>query len=232
MSTRIAQGFALSAALSAALLGGCAAITVAQMELPAALSGAVPQVFQGLRYGRQGRFDLDGATVRFERSADRLQLFDALSQDKAAVSYTLERAGQLAVRAQCRARRTEVSLGVLVGAARPLHVQCEWSGGATARLDIAERSAAAGTRQEREGRYTEGDTVFEIRSVHRLQGSPLPLAQPAGYVVLRGGQAVGALELTDSVPRLWAIGPPAQQQSVVHAAVALGLLWDPGAMAP
>ena len=102
----------------------------------------------------------------------------------------------------------------------------------TARLDIDERAGAAGTRQVREGRHSEGDVVLDIRSVHRLQGSPLPLAQPAGYVMSRGGQVVGAVELTDSVPRLWATGPAAQQQAVTHAAVALGLLWDPGSMAP
>ena len=70
--------------------------------------------------------------------------------------------------------------------------------------------------------------ALELRSVHRVQGSPLPLEAPIGYVFLADGRAVGAVELNGLSPRVWrpAVGLPLRD-GVTHAALTLALLWDP-----
>ncbi len=215
------------AALAALLLAGCAHVKPARMTLPDALvaDGAPLEELplQGVGGKARGEFRLGPVGGRFERSASRLELFDAtVNLDRASVRYSL---GDL--EAACRARRNELQRGALALPLRPFTVSCEWSDGARLTLD-AEAPAAGGTQAGRRGRYEAAGLALELRSEHRLQGAKWPLAQPAGYVLLNQGVPVAALDLTGITPRLWrprATSP--EQQAATRAAIALALLWDP-----
>lgn len=207
----------------ALLLGGCAGLPAAQMALPAPLATTAPETVQGLGGGRSGNFQLGGEAGRFERSASRLALFDAaLVNDRASASYSSG-----GVTASCRARQTEAGAGIVSIAPRPYGLACSFGGSLQGTLTLAASGGAAGTRAERSGSASLGGVPLEVRSVHRVQGSPLPLEAPIGYVFLQGGQPVGAVEL-NGAPRLWrpAAGS-ALHAAVTHAALALMLVWDP-----
>ena len=222
-----------TAVLGAAIALGACAIAPARMALPEALAAAPPLAFTGLGFGRSGSFDLAGQTVRFERTADRLSFFDTLSYDRAALRFSIQAAGGAETLAVCKARRVEGTLGMVSGALRPFSLGCDFTGTPAGRLDLVETPAAAGTRAERAGRYSAGSLTLELRSVHELQGTALPLPQAAGYVLWHQGRPVAALELTDTRPLLRrAVDSGPLADAVTHAAVALALLWDPAATAP
>lgn len=207
----------------AALAGGCAGLPTARMALPESLAAQAPLTLQGLGGGRAGEFALGAERGRFERGADRLTLFDALSVDRVAARYSTE-----ATRASCRGRQTEVSLGVLNAQPRPFEVQCQYDGAFAGTLTLRGASGAAGTQQQRSGRLAAGGVVVDFASVHRVQGSSLPLSFPAGYLLSVEGRPVAAVELTDTRPRVWLpTGPAPVAAAATHAALTLALLWDP-----
>lgn len=216
------------AALAALLMAGCAHVKPARMALPETLAAADAPFeelpLQGVGGKARGELRLGASGGRFERSASRLELFNAsVNLDRASVRYSLD-----GTEAECRARRNEVQRGALALPVRPFTVSCEWSDGARLTLD-AEPMAAGGTQEARRGRYEAGGLVLELRSEHRLQGTKWPLAQPAGYLLTKQGLVVAALDLTGVTPRLWrprAASP--EQEAATRAAIALALLWDPG----
>lgn len=216
--------FRFPAVVLMALASACAALPAAQMALPESLAAQTTRVVQGLGAGRSGEFELGGERGHFERGADRLAVFDAVTFDRVSAGYTTS-----TTRASCRGRQTEVTLGVITGQPSAFEVQCRYDGPFAGQLTLRGVSGAAGTQQQRSGRLTAAGVTIDIASVHRLQGSPLPVALPAGYVLSIEGRAVGALELTDSrQPRVWLPSAPGPQQSAVtHAALTLALLWDP-----
>lgn len=67
--------------------------------------------------------------------------------------------------------------------------------------------------------------------MHQVEGSALPLAAPIGYLIERGAQPVAAVELNGTVPQLRLPDPsqPDVRRATLLAALALALLWDPGA---
>jgi hypothetical protein len=223
-------------AASAAGLAGCAGLPAAQMALPAPLAERAPEPIQGIGLGRQGSFALGNDQVSFTRGRDRLELFDVVSFDRSPVRYTLRRADGRTLEAACRGRQNTVTLGVLQGNAKPFSFECEWrqpAQGRVAGMTVSAPSWIPGTRAERNGRFTLGDTTLELASVHRVQGSPLPLEQPIGYVMSHRGQPVGAVELNGPTPRLWRpAGSDALAEPVTLAALALALLWDPAGAVP
>jgi hypothetical protein len=212
------------ATLPAALaLGACAGLPTARMALPAALAAQPPLTVAGLGGGRTGEFRLAGERGRFERGADRLTVFDTLSFDRVSARYRTDQTA-----ATCRGRQTEGSVGVLTGQPRPFEFQCQYEGAFAGQLTLRGQSGAAGTQQQRSGRMTGGGVVVDIVSVHRLQGTSLPLAAPAGYLLSVDGQPVGAVELTDTRPSVWLPpGPAPVSAAVTQAALTLALLWDP-----
>jgi hypothetical protein len=207
-----------------ALVSACAALPAARMTLPEPLAAQTASVVQGLGAGRSGEFALGSERGRFERAADRLAIFDALTFDRVAAGYTTP-----TTRASCRGRQTEATLGVITGRPRAFEVQCQYEGAFTGQLTLRGASGVAGTQQQRSGRLSAAGVTIDIASVHHLQGSLLPLAFPAGYVLSIEGRPVGAVELTDSQqPRVWLPSAPAlQQAAATHAALTLALLWDP-----
>jgi hypothetical protein len=235
-TTTSPRAWAAALACVAALLAGCASLPAAQMTLPAPLAAATPEAVQGIGYGRKGEFALGTERVGFSRGRDRLEVFDVVSFDRSPVRYALTRAGGNLVEASCRGRQNTVTLGVLQGNAKPFSYECEWRQhpqGRVAGMTVTAPSWIPGTRAERSGIFTVGATTIEVKSVHNVQGSPLPLEQPIGYVMSHQGRPVGAIELNGSTPRLWrpATGD-ALAEPVTLAALALALLWDPAGAVP
>jgi hypothetical protein len=211
------------AVLGTAVVGACAGLPVARMTLPEPLLSQPPLVLQGLGGGRSGEFRLAGERGRFERGADRLTVFDTLAFDRVTARYSTE-----TTRAACRGRQTEGTLGVLSGSLRPFELQCEYEGSFVGTLTLKGSAGAAGTQQQRSGRLAAGGVVLDFTSVHRVQGSPLPLSFPAGYLLSIDGRPVGAVELTDTQARVWLPAAPAPATAAAtHAALTLALLWDP-----
>ena len=67
--------------------------------------------------------------------------------------------------------------------------------------------------------------------MHALEGTPLTLEAPIGYVVEQSGRAIGAIELNGSTPRVWLPTDDAtQRRGVLLAVMPLALLWDPAAL--
>jgi hypothetical protein len=225
-------------ALFALALAGCAMPKAARMERPAALQSLPEERLEGVGGSRNGTWKLAGIEGRFERSADQLGLFDTVTRDRASVRVTWGGSGELT----CRAAQVDATVGIVQAAVRPFAMDCVARGlrGSTAtaaagapasegRLRLEGRAGGtAGTQQERNGRWQAGDTVLEVRSVHRLEGTPIPSTAPFGYVLSRGGTPVAAVEVDGARPRLWRppAGAPLHEDSTV-VLVALALLWDP-----
>lgn len=211
-------------------LCACAGLPAARMQLPAALAGATPDTLRGLDGGTRGEFQLPGATGRYERSASKLSLFETVDRSRASARYTLRWGDGREVSADCVGREVTLTVGVIGGRTRPFELQCQWRG-TTAAMTLADRGfvgAAAGTRSERQGRLQFDGGELQLQSVHRVEGSPLPLDVPIGYVVTHQGRAVGAVELNGRTPRVWrpAAGD-ALHEPVTLAILALALVWDP-----
>ena len=234
MTTMTTMHTQWAAAAAAASIGaGCASLPPAEMELPAVLATAAPQTIEGLKAGRSGQLQVAGETARYERGASRLDVFGVIAQDRATVQYTLARDGTAA---SCKLIGNTGAVGVVQVPLKRAAYACEYRrDGAPLpqRLDLRAVDAAYGTRDERRGRFSAGTTVVELQSVHRVQGSSLPLAAPIGYVFSHEGRPIGAVELNGLKPRLWRLDAPAPvAEAVTHAAIALALLWDPAQANP
>ena len=232
----LAAALAGAAVLSTTLLAGCASLPAAQMALPAPFAASAPEPVQGIGLGRKGEFTLGTVRVSFSRGRDRLEIFEIASFDRSPVRYALTRTDGALIEASCRGRQNTVTLGVLQGNAKPFSFECEWRQhpqGRVAGMTVTAPSWIPGTRAERSGNFTLGATTLEVKSVHNVQGSRLPLEQPIGYVMSHQGRPVGAIELNGSTPRLWRPTPSdALAEPVTLAALALALLWDPAGAAP
>ena len=213
-----------AAAAAASIAAGCASLPPAEMELPAVLATTAPQTIEGLKAGRSGQLQVAGETARYERGASRLDVFGviALARDGTAAS--------------CKLIGNTGAVGVVQVPLKRAAYACEYRrDGAPLpqRLELQAIDTAYGTRDERRGRFSAGTTVVELQSVHRVQGSSLPLAAPIGYVFSHEGRPIGAVELNGLKPRLWRLDAPAQvAEAVTHAAIALALLWDPAQANP
>jgi hypothetical protein len=218
-----------AAALVASLsLGACASLPTARIELPDHLAAIAPLTLEGPIGVARGDFRLGELQGSFERQASRLDLFGRLAQDRALVSYRLQGDG---LRADCKLIGNTATLGALQLPLKRANYACSFSRDGQAlpqRLELKAEDAAAGTREERRGSFVAGNVTLELQSLHRVQGSPLPLPAPAGYLMRHQGQVVAALDLNDVRPRLWQRAPDAAASAaVLQASLALALLWDP-----
>jgi hypothetical protein len=207
-------------------LAACAGLPAAKMELPSELTPAQAHTLP-VPGTRSGQFDLPmtlgGGSVRFERSADRWSFFGSADIDRATLKLRWDTDVPPARERQCRLRRTGLQVAGVGLDLQPARLLCE---GAGARLELQERPGAA--RAGRSGSFTGGTQTLEIRSVHRIQGTPLVQAEPVGYLLLADGRPVAALDLLDTRPVLRvADGAPGQRQAAVEAALLLALSWEP-----
>lgn len=215
-------------AAAALTLSACAGLPAAQVALPAPLAAQTPELVEGIGVGRNGSFALGAATGTFSRGRDRLELFDIVNWDSAKTRYALTLADGARTEAACKGKAVEVAWRVLAADARPFSFECEWRGARSAQLAVNAPALAVGMKAERTGRFTMNGLALEVRSLHDVQGSPLPLEAPIGYLFSQGGRPVGAIELNGPVPRLWRPAPvDPLHEPVTLAALALALLWDP-----
>jgi hypothetical protein len=218
----------MAALLATSVLGACAALPAARIELPDTLAGVAPLAMESPLGAARGDFRLGALHGSFERHASRLDLFGRLAQDRALVRYTLLRDG---LRADCKLVGNTATAGVLQLPLERARYACTFSRDGQPlpqRLDLRAVDAAAGTREERRGSFVAGPITLDVQSLHRVQGSPLPLPAPVGYVMRHRGQVVAALDLNGTQPRLWQHTPDAATSAAaVHAGLALALLWDP-----
>lgn len=70
------------------------------------------------------------------------------------------------------------------------------------------------------------DGALTVRSLHALEGSPIPLGSPAGYALERDGQAVAAVEAINA-GRAWIPGAAEADPGAIPAALAALLLFQP-----
>jgi hypothetical protein len=225
--------------LTTLALSGCAALPPAHMALPPDLPARTEATaITGMGGGTRGSFTVAGADGSFNRSATRLALFDDLAVfDRGGAGFTLAGPGAApAIAAVCSQRQTTVNLGIVGFAAKPLAYECDFKrdGQAlAARLSLQEARDGSGqltAQAQRRGLLQWQGATLTLRSVHQVQGSPLPLQTPIGYLFEAEGRgAVGAIELNGLTPALWL--PPASEpqlrQAVLIAAVALAVFWDP-----
>jgi hypothetical protein len=218
----------VAALLATSVLGACAALPAARIELPDSLTTVAPLTMESPIGVARGQFRFGDLQGSFERQASRLDLFGRLAQDRALVSYTLQPDG---LRADCKLIGNTATLGVLQLPIKRAHYACTFSRDGQPlpqRLYLRVEDAAAGTREERRGSFVAGGITLDVQSLHRVQGSPLPLPAPVGYVMRHQGQVVAAIDLNDVRPRLWQRAPDAAgSAAVLQAGLALALLWDP-----
>lgn len=77
------------------------------------------------------------------------------------------------------------------------------------------------------GELRGGDRRWTVRSIHALQGSPIPLGEPAGWALERDGRVVAMVETTGA-GRVWMDDAAPEAGAVAAAATAL-LLFAPEA---
>jgi hypothetical protein len=213
----------------------CSAIQPAQMALPPELPARTESIaIEGMGGSTRGSFRVAGTSGSFTRSAQRLALFDELAVfDWGGTSFTL--AGPPAVAAVCKMRQTTVNIGIVGFSPKPMAYECDFridGQPVAARFSLQESRDGTGTltaQAQRRGLLQWPGSTLALRSVHQVQGSPLPLQTPIGYVFEAQGRAVGAIELNGLTPALWLppAGDPQLRQAVLVAAVALAVFWDP-----
>jgi hypothetical protein len=214
---------------------GCAAVKPAQMVLPEGLVTASNEVvLRDLGGGRNSEYTLAGNHGQFRRTNDRLDVFDIVSFDWGGSHVTVEGADVTQpVTAKCGLRQVTAGWRIVRFAAKPLAYECEYTG-IDAALSLQEAKStqdALMNKARRRGEARIDGMVLELRSVHELEGTPLTLEAPIGYVIEHSGRAVGAIELNGSTPRVWLpVDDAGQRRAVLLAVMPLALLWDPAAL--
>ena len=225
----------LLAATVALVFTGCAAIRPAQMALPEGLGASSDEVaLSGLGGGREGAYTLAGNHGQFRRTNDRLDVFDIISFDWGGSRVTVEGVDVAPpISATCGLRQITAGWRIVRFAAKPLAYECEYTG-IDAGLSLQEAKSTQDSlmnKARRRGEVRVAGMVLELRSVHELEGTPLSVEAPIGYVVEHAGRAVGAIELNGSTPRVWLPTDDAEQRrAVLLAVMPLALLWDPAAL--
>lgn len=222
--------------IAALLAAGCAGIAPAEMRLPPALAAQGKVLsFEGIGGGNRGRFYVGGWQGSFTRSEERLALFDAFVTNRGHADFVIEGPGiSWTIEADCRMRERLIELEPLSFTPAPMAYACRFTADGQpfpARFELQEaRSGLADalSRRQRQGEIALGGEVVQIRSVHRVEGSPLELASPIGYVFEQQGRTVGAVELNGKPRLILADGADeGLSRTVTIAALALALLRDP-----
>ncbi|MDN3921894.1 hypothetical protein [Roseateles violae] len=209
--------------LLAAALAGCASIQPARMALPEGLAAGSDQLqVHGVGGGTRGQISVEGRELRYERSASRLSLFDDLySSERSALAFSWG-----ADTASCKLRQRDSQINVVAIPLKPWTLNCGLPGGAT--LTVVEASKGPRTLQrERRGELRQGEQRWTLRSVHKLEGSDWPVAEPIGYVLEDQGRAVAAVETNGGDLRLFLPRDTAARAAAAPALLAVALLWSP-----
>src|SRR5512139_16383 len=222
-------------AFAALVLAACGAIQPARMALPEPLRGAEPISVDGMGAGQRGTFRAGEYSGDYARAATRLELFgDFAVFDRGRATYTVNGVTAAPLFARCTVRQTSMTVGIIGFEPKKLAYECDFSEqgkGVGVRFTLQEGRDAGVPKTmqaERRGRIDFNGTTVTLRSVHAVEGSPLPLGTPIGYVFEQDGRAVGAIELNGLTPRLWLpAGNDDTRRASVAAAMALAVFWDP-----
>ncbi len=216
-------------------LAGCGAIQPARMALPEPLRAAEPLLLEGMGAGQSGTFRMAGYAGQYRRSATRLELFGDLAVfDRGRTSFTVEGMTGEPLSAKCTVRQTTMTIGVVGFEPKQFAYECDFdhAGKPAALRFTLQEGRDAGVpktlQAERRGRVDAGAVSLTLRSVHAVDGSPIPLPAPIGYVFEQNGRAVGAVELNGLTPRVWLpAGSDDTRRAAVVATLALAVVWDP-----
>ncbi|WFL76136.1 hypothetical protein P7228_08985 [Altererythrobacter arenosus] len=222
--------------LALVALGGCSAIQPARMRLPVELSAASARmVYSGIGGSTRGKFAVGAYHGSYERSEQRLAIFDAFVRNYGHSEFEI--AGpeiSSTIETRCQMREKVLDFGIAEFTTRPMAYRCEFTAEGRAipsRFELQEVSRGIGgalSREERMGEIALGGETVQIRSVHKLDGSPIEMASPIGYVFEQHGEPVGAVELNGApVLYLGNTADPGLVRTLTVAATTLAVFWDP-----
>jgi len=204
------------------------------MRLPDNLATATRTEFTGIGGWRSGDYTAGAYSGRYERSSDRLSYFGTVNEARGHSEFTI--AGPdipEGIEGRCRMRESSLDLGLVEVTTRPMAYRCEFRAEGRpipAWLELQEDNGS-GTpinRYVRYGRIELDGEAVDIRSVHHLAGTSLPVSTPIGYVFEQRGRPVGAVELNGHPALVVEPGAsPELQRTLTLAALALGVFWDP-----
>lgn len=217
------------------------AFAPARMVQPSALAaGAEILEVRDIGGGVRGRYVAGPFAGSFRRDDTRLAVFDpAVERRTGAVSFNIQGPDiNGAIDVDCTVASQSLTVGPIHLEPEPARLSCSFQHegrvipAALTAQTLREGVAGAFGRETRRGRIALDRKVLTIRSEHRLQGSALGLATPAGYVFEDDGAVVGSVEIVGR-PRIRIVAgaDPAIRRAVVVGALALGLMWDPASSA-
>jgi hypothetical protein len=218
------------------LIGGCATIRPAEMRMPegfAARASMMP--ISGIGGGRHGRFNVGEYNGGFERSEQRLAIFDAFVKNYGHSAFTIEGPEISSyIDARCRMRERVIDLGIAEFKPKKMAYRCEFLADGRAfpaRFELQEINEGLGgalSRNERRGEIALGGEIVQIRSIHKLADSPIAVANPIGYMFEQRGRPIGAVELNGQARLFIPDGTDGGlTRTMTIAAVTLAIFWDP-----
>lgn len=229
----------LRAAIAGALAfsaAACASIQPAQMVVPASLDASAETLpMTGIGGWTKGDFAFAGHDIAYKRSESRLSVFRLVERNAGYTRYTI-RGPSISdeIGVDCDIRELNISLGDATFTPKKIAFGCDLTANGLpfpARFELQEIREGLGgilNKKERRGEIAMDRVILEIRSVHKLVGTPIEMASPIGYVFLQDGQPVGAVELNGTPQvKLPVTDDVALRRAVITGAVTLALFWDP-----
>ena len=222
----------LAAAAVAVSLSACAAIRPAEMARPAGLQSADATPIFGIGGGETGNFTAGQNNGAFSRSAMRLSFFELYNLRDGGATFSLTGPDFAAgLEARCVMKERSVTINIVEFKPAPMAFGCEFASGGQklpAVFEVQEAAPGLTNRQERRGRVMLDGAALDIRSVHAIAGSVLPVSAPIGYVFERNGAAIGGVEINGDPVMFAAPGAnTADRRAILLAALALSVFWDP-----
>ncbi len=223
---------AIALALLAAMTLPACAIRPAEMARPAALMNASATPIDGIGWGETGAFAVGANRGEFSRSASRLSFFELFNMRDGGANFTLQGADfREGLQVSCTMREHTITLDIVEFKPAPMAYGCDVRANGQlvpARFEVQESAPDWTNRQQRRGAVMVDGAVLDIRSVHEMEGSPLPTPAPMGYVFERNGVAIGGVDLNNGPLMYEASGASAaDHRAVLLAALALSIFWDP-----
>ncbi|WP_339825070.1 hypothetical protein [uncultured Parasphingorhabdus sp.] len=214
----------------------CGTISPVEMRLPQSLANQSARLpVEGIGGRMSGRFRTGDYVGVYERSEERLALFDTFIKNSDHSNFVIEGPGISAtIEAECLIGERVLDFDIFEFTPKRMSYRCEFTADGRAipaRFELQEvRSGLGGllNRRERVGEIALGGETVQIRSVHKLVGSPLEMAKPIGYVLEQNGRPVGAVELNGSpVIYIADLTDEGLSRTITIGAVALAIFWDP-----
>jgi len=217
-------------------LSACVSIKPAEMAQPSGLTSAKLYQVAGLGHGRTGTFQIGAWNGAFQRSDDRLAIFDPLIQQRKGLVQFSFNGPSLdgTIRAECSAKERTLQLDFIAMTVSPMAYSCSFRhDGRTlpARFEVQSQSDGVETLMARRaGEIAFDRAIVQIRSSHRIVGTPLPSPTPMGYEFTRAGAPIGSVSFNKGMEvRVVQGTTPEEERAIILASLALGIVWDPAA---